>query len=70
MKFDIVEINKGDVILTPLHIGNLPPEKVDKYCDKAIKSMKKVFGCRVAVLPSREKDWEFTIIRNTGKKKK
>lgn len=64
MKFDIIDILPEDVILTPLDIGNLPPKEVDAYCEKTIKNMKPIFGCKVAVLPVRGGDWSFTIIRN------
>jgi hypothetical protein len=69
MKIDINEINAGDVIMTPINIGNLPPKDVDKFCKKNLKLLKDIFGCQVAIFPTREGDWDFTIVRNPTRKK-
>ena len=69
MKFDIVEIQPGDVVMSPIDIGNLPPNKVDAYMKKCMPTIKSVFGCQVALLPVRGGDWDFTIIRNPNRKK-
>ena len=69
MKFDIVEINIGDTVMTPIDIGSLPPTEVDQYCKKNLKFLKEIFGCRVAILPMRGTEWDFTIIRNPNRKK-
>lgn len=69
MKFDIVEIQPGDVVISPIDIGNLPPDKVDAYVKRCMPLIRSVFGCTVALLPTRGGEWDFTIIRNPNRKK-
>ena len=69
MKMDINEIQAGDIVLTPINIGNLPPKEVDAFCKKNLKHLKEIFGCQVAIFPTREGDWDFTIIRRPEKKR-
>ena len=69
MKFDIVEIQEGDVVMSPIDIGNMPPNEVDTFIGKHILVVKDIFGCQVALLPVRGGDWDFTIIRNPNRKK-
>jgi hypothetical protein len=70
MKFDLVELQKGDVVLSTIDIGNLPPSEVDSYMDKVMPVVKDTFGCEVALLPVRGGSWDFTIIRNPNRKEK
>lgn len=67
MRFEIVEIQPGDVVMTTLDIGTLPSDEVDKYVTKCMKPLKDTFGCEVAVLPVRGEGWDFIIIRNPNR---
>ena len=68
MRFEIVEIKPGDVVLTTLDIGNMSPNDIDKYVSKCMKPLKDTFGCEVAILPVRGEGWDFIIVRNPNRK--
>ncbi len=68
MRFEIVEIQDGDVVIITLDIGNLPTNEIDKYVNRCMKPLQETFGCEIAVLPVREGGWNFTIIRNPHRK--
>lgn len=69
MKIDIVEIQEGDDVIIRMDIGNLDKKDVDKYVLRHIPKLKKIFGCPITVLPVRNGGWDFTIVRNTKRKK-
>ncbi len=77
MKFEIVEIKPGDVVLTILDIGNMTPFEIDKYVDNCMKPLQDAFGCDVMVIPVRgektglpvsTEGWNFIIVRNPNRK--
>ena len=66
MKIDVLEIQKKDVVLVFMPIGSLANDKVDAYVEKTLKPLKKTFGCKVSVIPTREVDqMDFTVIRKS-----
>jgi len=71
MKADIIEIGENDKIMIHHDIGNMPPEDVDKYCEKLMKKFISIFGTgHVSLFPVRDgKIWDFTIIKVTITKK-
>jgi len=70
MNVNIVETQPGDIVITPIDVGNIPPSEVDAYCKKNGDLLKDVFGCEVVLLPVRGTDcWDFTIIRKSKTKK-
>lgn len=70
MKFDVVEIQPGDVVMSTIDIGNIPPSEVDAFMDKVMPTVHDVFGCEVALLPVRGGTWDFTIVRNPNRVQK
>lgn len=73
MNIEVVDIQEGDVVLTALNVGNLPPNEVDPYVKKCLNGLKDVFGCKIAVVPVRDDTcnlFDFLIIRNASKKNK
>ena len=64
MKIDILEIQGNDTVLVFLPVGNMPTPQVDKYVEKALKSLKDTFRCEVAIVPAREiNQMDFTVVR-------
>jgi hypothetical protein len=68
MKFNIVEIQPGDVVISTIGVGNIPSNEVNAFVGKCIPIIESVFGCRIVLLPVREGDWDFTIVRNPNRK--
>lgn len=66
---NLIEIQPGDVVLSTIDIGNLPPNDVQEYIDKCMPIIADAFGCQVVILPVRGGDWDFTIIRNPNRTK-
>ena len=74
MKIDIIQLEENDSVAVWHDIGNLPPDKVDKYMDKVVDGMVSLFGKdRICAFPVRGcpngETWDFTIIRKPKNKK-
>jgi hypothetical protein len=52
-----------------MDIGQIPASDVDAYVERQIQALKSVFGCPVAILPIRDGEWSFTVIRNPNRPK-
>ena len=65
-----MKLEENDIVMIHHNVGQMAPGEIDKYCEKAVRTLTSIFGKgRVALFPVREGNaWEFTIVKKPIKK--